>query len=86
MSSSNNFEQRGLIQNINRAIMEMDGNGWTWMEMDGNGWKWMDFSMHYMGCGTMLHHKNPHCLHLLIIIASIKMTTNWGIDWLNPTV
>ena len=35
MSSSNNFEQRGLIQNINRAIMEMDGNGWTWMEMDG---------------------------------------------------
>ena len=38
MSSSNNFEQRGLIQNINRAIMEMDGNGWTWMEMDGNGW------------------------------------------------
>ena len=56
------------------------------MEMDGNGWKWMDFSMHYMGCGKMLHHKNPHCLHVLIIIASIKMTTNWGIDWLNPTV
>ena len=74
MSSSNNFEQRGLIQNINRAIMEMDGNGWTWMEMDGNGWKWMEmdgfFNALYGLWDNVAPQKsalspfaNHHCLH-----------------------